>query len=313
MKFHESLNSSKGIVYAPCLINITESEIVSEMSSQGVIDVYKFSKQIEGKRRPSGLMLFTFDLYQPPNSVEIGWYKSKVNEYIPNPMRCRNCQLLGHTKNRCNREEACETCSLPPHSPEECTRVRCANCSEPHPSSSINCPKYKQSKEILTIKTRNKCSMSEAKRTYNIQNPLQSKLNSTPYAERAKEATRKNNTSSDNATSLEKSTPSQQSIAKKSDPTSNKKSSNIANSSSALITISPNNSSLPPPKHNQHPDNQPPSCSKQTHLTQRPLPTPPRIISTNTINQSSPITSITNSLINDNNYFMNTSDTDDNI
>lgn len=204
VKYHERLNASKGIVYAPCLINISESEIVSEMSAQNVTDVYKFKKKIDGKLCPSGLMLFTFDMYQPPSTVEIGWYKAKVNEYIPNPMRCRNCQLLGHTTKRCTKDPNCETCNLPPHSPATCTRTMCANCLDSHPSSSLSCPKYKQNKEILTIKTRNKCTMSEAKRLYNIQNPLQAVSTSTPYAGAAKLATKSGNL--DNAISHVKPT-----------------------------------------------------------------------------------------------------------
>lgn len=67
------------------------------MSSQGVSDIYKFTNMIEGKPRPSEVMLLTFDLYKPPSFAEIGWYKSKVNEYTPNTVRCKNCQLLSHT------------------------------------------------------------------------------------------------------------------------------------------------------------------------------------------------------------------------
>lgn len=135
-------------------------------------------------------MLFTFDRYQPPTTVEIARYKVKVQEYIPNPMRCRNCQLLGHTSKRCTKTKTCENCNLPPHDREQCSRTMCANCSDAHPSSSKTCPKYLQNKEILTIKTRNKCSMAEAKRTYNQMHPTQPTTNSTSFSERAKQALR---------------------------------------------------------------------------------------------------------------------------
>lgn len=191
VKYHDRLNSSKGIVFAPYLINVPESDIISEMAIQGITEVYKFTKNIEGKHRPTGLMLFTFDLYQPPATVEIGFYKEKVKEYIPNPMRCRRCQILGHTIKRCTKEEICATCSLQPHenAPASCTRVMCANCpptAEPHPSSSINCPKYIKNKEILTIKTRNKCTISEARHIYNINKPTETSVNNTPYNVKAK-------------------------------------------------------------------------------------------------------------------------------
>lgn len=81
-------------------------------------------------------------------------------------MRCRNCQLLGHTKNRCKNNTTCDNCNLPPHNPLPCSRTMCANCLGEHPSSNLSCPKYKQLKEILKIKTQSKCSMGEAKKKY---------------------------------------------------------------------------------------------------------------------------------------------------
>lgn len=43
-KLHDTLNLVKGVIYAPCLINVPEKEIVQEMTDQGVIDIYKFTK-----------------------------------------------------------------------------------------------------------------------------------------------------------------------------------------------------------------------------------------------------------------------------
>ena len=69
---HSSLNSSKGTVYAPCLINVPENEIVQEMRSQGITEVFKFKKTVDGNQRPTGLVLLTFDLFRPPKTVDIG-------------------------------------------------------------------------------------------------------------------------------------------------------------------------------------------------------------------------------------------------
>ncbi|XP_055904456.1 uncharacterized protein LOC129940222 [Eupeodes corollae] len=185
---HNQLNSSKGIVYAPCLINVPEVEIISEMKMQKVTDVYKFTKQVDGNQRPTGLMLFTFDTFQTPNTVEIGWYNARVTEYIPNPMRCRNCQLLGHTTKRCNGTPMCQICNLPPHANSECSRTLCANCLASHPSSSKDCPKFIQMKEILKIKTQKKCSLADAKRIYNDQFPSQLNTNQDTFASKAKQS-----------------------------------------------------------------------------------------------------------------------------
>uniref|UniRef100_A0A034V434 Nucleic-acid-binding protein from mobile element jockey n=1 Tax=Bactrocera dorsalis TaxID=27457 RepID=A0A034V434_BACDO len=161
-KLHESLNYVKGTVFAPFLNNVAEEEIVKELSSQGVVAAYKFKKTFDGNLHPSGVVLLTFNLYHLPSKIDIAWCKVLVRQYIPLPMRCKSCQLLGHTKNYCKRSPLCANCSLPPHSPSDCERTFCANCAQPHPSSSKECPKFLQSKEIIKIKTIDKCSMGEA-------------------------------------------------------------------------------------------------------------------------------------------------------
>lgn len=161
-KYQENLNSTKGTVFAPYLNNIPENEIVEELASQGVISAYKFQKRENGKTYPSGVVLLTFDLYHLPEKIDISWRSVKTREYIPNPMRCRHCQKLGHTKKWCKNPPSCDNCNLPPHQDTSCTRTFCANCSEEHPASSRQCTKFIQAKKLIEIKTKNKCSMREA-------------------------------------------------------------------------------------------------------------------------------------------------------
>lgn len=207
IKLHPNLNLTKGVAYAPFLINIPETEIVSEMKCQKVTDVYKFTKVYDGKRRPTGLMLFSFDLFQLPDFIEVGWYKTKVTEYIPNPMRCRQCQLLGHTIKWCKKSPSCVNCNLPPHENLECTRTMCANCQGPHPASSTTCPRYIQNKDILTIKTKTKSSLAEARRIYKERNPLQIVPNSNLYSTKLKENTNMTARNSKTSTSVSQPSP----------------------------------------------------------------------------------------------------------
>ncbi|XP_070854463.1 uncharacterized protein [Drosophila suzukii] len=143
-KYHEALNFVKGIPYAPYLINIPEAEIKAELKSQNVHDVFKFTRTNEGVIKPTGVILVTFDLYNLPSKQDICWHTVKVREYIPNPMRCKNCQKLGHTPKFCKNTAMCCTCNLPPHAPTTCTRTECANCADKHPASSP-CAKPKSS------------------------------------------------------------------------------------------------------------------------------------------------------------------------
>lgn len=189
-KLHDSLNSVKGVIYAPCLKDVKETEIVEEMKIQGVTEVYKFTKLNEDMktRSATGKMVLTFDLYRLPSIVDVAWYKCKVDHYIPNPMMCKNCQRLGHTNKRCKGEATCPQCSLPPHDKEKCTRTLCTNCSGDHSSTDKSCPRYIQMKEILKIKTKEYCSLGEARRKYKETNPILLTTTNNSYASIANES-----------------------------------------------------------------------------------------------------------------------------
>ncbi|XP_017479039.1 PREDICTED: E3 ubiquitin-protein ligase listerin-like [Rhagoletis zephyria] len=68
-------------------LHVDEEEIINEMKDQHVTGVYKFSKIIKGERTITGQMVLTFDLYRLPETVDVAWYKVKVQPYIPSPMR----------------------------------------------------------------------------------------------------------------------------------------------------------------------------------------------------------------------------------
>ncbi|XP_055842663.1 mucin-2-like [Episyrphus balteatus] len=137
------------------------------MASQGVTSAFKFTKSVDNKKVPTGHIVLTFNLYNHPEQVVAGWSTVLVKDYFPNPLRCKVCQRLGHTKNRCTGKPTCYVCNLPPHTPVPCTRTMCVNCEGVHPSNSNECPRYIQEKQILEIKTKQKCSISEARRLYN--------------------------------------------------------------------------------------------------------------------------------------------------
>ncbi|KAL9900812.1 uncharacterized protein ACN427_007846 isoform 2-T4 [Glossina fuscipes fuscipes] len=143
-----------------------------EMGSQGVTEVYRFTKlNDDGKTRsPKGRIILSFDRYRLPATVDVAWYKCKVELYIPNPKRCKNCQRLGHTAKRCSSPPSCANCGLPPH-PENCTRSFCLNYNDQHSALDKQCPRFIHMREILKIKTVNYCSMGEARCKYREINP----------------------------------------------------------------------------------------------------------------------------------------------
>lgn len=95
----------------------------------------------------------TFDAPEPPQEIKIGYTISKVEKYIPNPLRCFNCQRYGHGKNQCSRKLVCGKCGEndPNHTELTCpNETNCSNCKQNHSAASRDCEVWK--KEILKIK-----------------------------------------------------------------------------------------------------------------------------------------------------------------
>lgn len=89
-------------------------------------------------------------------------YRLPVRPYIPNPMRCYNCQRFGHSSAKCNNPKIC-VCGKPSHEGTACVNVTCINCKGDHPSNSRNCPKFKFEYAVMEHKAINKCSFPEAR------------------------------------------------------------------------------------------------------------------------------------------------------
>lgn len=124
-------------------------------------------KKDEDKLVTTGAAIVTFDLIRRPEYLKLGCVRVKINEYIPSPMRCKNCQKFGHTKNRCKNPEQCRECGeITPHEP--CNKKFCVSCSvETHASYESTCPSFLKHKSVLKIKIDRRCTISEAWKTYN--------------------------------------------------------------------------------------------------------------------------------------------------
>ena len=117
-------------------------------------------------------------------------------------MKCKNCLLLGHTQKRCKKNPSRGVCNLSSHQPIACTRKMCANCLADHTSFDNTCPKYKQAKEILKNKTVDRCSMTEARKKYEVLNPINMMTIATYFAAIVKNS----NYSAENIVTLNKRT-----------------------------------------------------------------------------------------------------------
>ena len=170
IEMHKTLNSIQGRIFSRKIIDIPENEIIKSLEDQKVIDIRKLTRKEGNNFVPTGAAVITFDLIHRPDILKIGWERVRVEEYISNPMRCVNCQKLGHTRNRCKNIELCRECGyVSPH--EQCIRKFCVNCnSDTHTSYDSSCPSFIKHKSVNKIKSDKRCTVREAWKVFN-ENP----------------------------------------------------------------------------------------------------------------------------------------------
>ena len=165
---HHSLNTSKGVIrdYHQDLKDMTDDDIRKELASQGVTKVSRFILKKDNKEIKTNTLFLNFDTHKPPEKIKIGYYIVNVQLYIPNPLRCFQCQKFGHFKKWCKNQLACWKCGSEGHDGGDCTAetVCCLNCKGDHCASSKSCPVWIQEKEIQRVKTEKSLSYGEARK-----------------------------------------------------------------------------------------------------------------------------------------------------
>ena len=191
---HRSLNTSKGVIrdFHQDLRDMTDDQIKQELSSQGVEKVSRFILKKDGKEIKTNTLFLTFDTHKPPEKLKIGYYFTNVQPYIPNPLRCFQCQKFGHSKKFCKNEIACWKCGKVGHDGGDCKSetVCCLNCNGDHFASSKSCPIWQQEKDIQRVKTEKFLSYFEARKLV-VSSSSTSTSVTTSYASIAKSVPKK--------------------------------------------------------------------------------------------------------------------------
>ena len=168
---HPSLNSSKGVIRCPDLSGISDEEILKELTPQEVSGVRRISFSKDNNRIPTNTLVLTFSNPTLPKTIKVGYLVVKVAVYIPNPLRCFDCQKFGHHESKCKSPIwRCGKCGVDAdfHNEQSCpNELKCVNCNGPHESRSRECPEWKKEKEILKIKYTNNISFPEARNLVN--------------------------------------------------------------------------------------------------------------------------------------------------
>ena len=84
---------------------------------------------------PTNTLFLTFGSPELPKEITVGYLKVKVSLFVPNPMRCFNCNKFGHTSQRCKVAAKCTGCGKDKHEGQCEGPKLCCNCNGPQASS----------------------------------------------------------------------------------------------------------------------------------------------------------------------------------
>ena len=142
---------------------MSEVEIRAELKDQGVVGVNRVILKTEGKVIPTNTLFLTFGSPELPKEITVGYLKVKVALFVPNPMRCFNCNKFGHTSQRCKVAAKCTGCGKDEHEGQCEGPKLCSNCNGPHASSAKDCPVWQKEKEIQRACVEKHTSFLEAR------------------------------------------------------------------------------------------------------------------------------------------------------
>lgn len=162
---HSSMNQSKGTLYSETLSNSTLDQLYNALKGQGVTKIERMKRKISGVLTDTHRYIITFNRPELPPLIKLtDWHHELIEYYIPTPMRCINCQRLGHTKNHCRRNEpTCSRCSESGHMSRDCQKdPKCINCGGDHTSMNRKCPLFLFKSEVLATQTKLRLTFHEA-------------------------------------------------------------------------------------------------------------------------------------------------------
>ena len=78
---------------------MTEMEIRMKLQEQGVAEVHRVTVKKDTKKVPTSTLFLTFSTPDLPKEITVGYLKVKVALFVPNPMRCFNCNKFATRAN----------------------------------------------------------------------------------------------------------------------------------------------------------------------------------------------------------------------
>ena len=91
---HRGLNSSRGVIRSRELRDCPDDEVLEALQSQKVTAVHHIKTKKDGLELPTNTFILTFRSPNPPTHITAAYMRIPVERYIPNPLRCYNCQSM---------------------------------------------------------------------------------------------------------------------------------------------------------------------------------------------------------------------------
>ncbi|GFX80434.1 uncharacterized protein TNCV_177731 [Trichonephila clavipes] len=104
---HRSLNYSRGVISAADLLHVT----TENLQDQKVCGVKRITIRRDTQVLDTKHLILTFATPDLPQSVKAAYLNCPVRPYIPNPLRCFQCQRFGHSKLTCRGQATCARCA----------------------------------------------------------------------------------------------------------------------------------------------------------------------------------------------------------
>ena len=173
VRSNDRMNQCKGTIYYRNDPNFTNAEImaaINENSEARVVDIYRMKKKTNNNLVDLPIYILTFQSNLLPKFIKVGWTRCSTKQYIPRPRRCFKCQEFGHSIKTCRNGRICMQCS---HNiseednshPNPCNLTpKCPNCSEAHPASSRECPRYEKEQLVLNVQANEGLTYQAARR-----------------------------------------------------------------------------------------------------------------------------------------------------
>ena len=120
---------------------------------------------------PTNTLFLTFGSPARPKEITVDYLNVKVALFVPNPMRCFNCNKFGHTSQRCKVAAKCPDCGKDKHEGRCEGPKLCSNCNGPHASSAKDCPVWQKEKEIQRVRVEKHISFLEARQLVEAKMP----------------------------------------------------------------------------------------------------------------------------------------------